>query len=132
MSKKEKPIIDENFMREMISQGLPAGKKVEKTQPEIKKEKPKPLSRKRVEVKNKIETVQTEYEDIYFQKLELPDRRSVYVSQATHEKLTRITSILGGGRATVSSYVETVIQNHFEEYKDEINRLYEVSKESLL
>lgn len=132
MSKKVKPVIDESFMREMISQGLSGGKETETSQPKKKKEKPKPIPRKRVVVDKNTETHQTDYEKTYFQKLELPDRQSVYVSRETHEKLMRITSVLGKGRVTVSGYVESIIQNHFEEHKEEVNRLYEANKDMLL
>ena len=50
--------------------------------------------------------------------------RSIYVSNSTHEKLTRIATILGMGKTTVSSYVESIIQHHFDKHKDEINELY--------
>ena len=72
------------------------------------------------------------YEETFFHKMELPDRRSVYVSNSTHEKLTRIATILGMGKATVSSYVESIIQHHFDKHKDEINELYKKKMENLL
>ena len=61
--------------------------------------------------------------------MDLPDRSSVYVSNSTHEKLTRIATILGMGKATVSSYVETIIQHHFENHKEEINELHKKNME---
>lgn len=68
----------------------------------------------------------------FYKKMELPDRRSVYVSNNTHEKLTRLVALLGNGKATVSSYVEAVLQNHFEAHKDEINELYTQNLKDLL
>lgn len=135
MAKKENRIIDENFMKEIISQGLPMKSKkepsIDKTesftvivQEQTKKNNPA--------TDNHSKSNQTDYESRFLQKMELPDRRSVYVSNSTHEKLTRLVALLGNGRATVSSYVEAILQNHFKTYKAEISELYTQSLKDLL
>ena len=77
------PKIDEDFMRELISQGVPG----------------KPDG-------GKPDDMQQE-------------------AQATHEKLMRIVTVIGGRKVTVSSYVENILTRHFEQHQDEINALYE-------
>ena len=47
------------------------------------------------------------------------------MSRATHEKLMRIVTVIGGRKVTISSYVENILLRHFEQYQDEINTLYE-------
>ena len=137
MDKKENKEIDENFMKEIISQGLPIKQEKvsvkERTIPTVKVEQ----SSSSIVKNNSMPTLDlqsnlTNYEEAFFHKMELPDRRSVYVSNSTHEKLTRIASILGMGKATVSSYVESIIQHHFDKHKDEINELYKKYMENLL
>ena len=54
-----------------------------------------------------------DYREIYFQKIELPDRQPIYVSRSTHEKLMKIVRVIGERKSTVSSYVETIILHHF-------------------
>ena len=66
-----------------------------------------------------------DYQETYFQKVELADRQPLYVSRTTHEKLMRIVTVIGGRKVTVSSYVENILLRHFEQYQDEINTLYE-------
>ena len=127
------PKIDENFMKELISQGVPAkrenqpdnallpgGEKVitqEGQQEEVVRvEKPTPRRRK---------GGTGDYRETYFQKVELADRQPLYVSRTTHEKLMRIVTVIGGRKVTVSSYVENILLRHFEQYQDEINALYE-------
>ena len=127
------PKIDENFMKELISQGVPAkrenlpddaplpgGEKVitqEGQQEEVVQvEKPTPRRRK---------GGTGDYRETYFQKVELADRQPLYVSRSTHEKLMRIVTVIGGRKVTVSSYVENILLRHFEQYQDEINALYE-------
>ena len=118
------PKIDEDFMRELISQGVPVKQDNDKTddvpqeaQAEaVQTEKPTPRKRK---------NNPGGYRETYFQKVEMTDRQPLYVSRATHEKLMRIVTVIGGRKVTVSSYVENILLRHFEQYQDEINTLYE-------
>ncbi len=116
------PKIDEDFMKELISQGVPSKQDNDKMN----------------DVPQETETVQVEkttnrkrkggsgdYRETYFQKVELTDRQPLYVSRSTHEKLMRIVTVIGGRKVTVSSYVENILLRHFEQYQDEINTLYE-------
>ena len=96
------PKIDEDFMRELISQGVPGKQEVGKpddmpqeTQAETAQAE-KPTSRKR---KNSP----GDYRETYFRKVELTDRQPLYVSRTTHEKLMRIVTVIGGRKVTVSS-----------------------------
>ena len=93
------PKIDEDFMRELISQGVPGkpdGGKPDDTPQEAQAEKPTPRK-----------------------------RRNSPGDYRTHEKLMRIVTVIGGRKVTVSSYVENILTRHFEQYQDEINALYE-------
>ena len=127
------PKIDEDFMKELISQGvpvkrenlpddapLPGGEKVitqEGQQEEVVRvEKTTPRKRK---------GGTGDYRETYFQKVELTDRQPLYVSRTTHEKLMRIVTVIGERKVTVSSYVENILLRHFDQYQDEINALYE-------
>ena len=127
------PKIDEDFMRELISQGVPA--KQDKQPEDI----PNPGGETGItQEEQQTETVRVEkttnrkrkggsgdYRETYFQKVELADRQPLYVSRTTHEKLMRIVTVIGGRKVTVSSYVENILLRHFEQYQDEINALYE-------
>ena len=122
------PKIDEDFMKELISQGVPAKREnqpdnaplpgaPQETQAETAQvEKPTPRRRK---------GGTGDYRETYFQKVELADRQPLYVSRTTHEKLMRIVTVIGGRKVTVSSYVENILLRHFKQYQDEINALYE-------
>ena len=138
-----KPQIDEDFMKEIISQGLPVKKQEtpsvtvkteietsdkpeDKTgavetgdKPEIKAEKAvkEPARRKK--------NTPGDYRETYFMRVDLTDRQPLYVSRTTHEKLMKIVTVIGGRKATVSSYVENILLRHFDQFQDEINELYE-------
>ena len=127
------PKIDEDFMKELISQGVPAKRE---SQPD---DAPQPGGETETAHEGRqTETVRVEkptprrrkggtgdYRETYFQKVELTDRQPLYVSRTTHEKLMRIVTVIGGRKVTVSSYVENILLHHFEQYQDEINTLYE-------
>ena len=125
-----KPQIDEDFMKEIISQGLPVKKQempsvaVETPdKPEIKAE---PKEEKAVkEPARRKKNAPGDYRETYFMRVDLTDRQPLYVSRTTHEKLMKIVTVIGGRKATVSSYVENILLRHFDQYQDEINELYE-------
>ena len=145
------PKIDEDFMKELISQGVPAkresqpddapqpGGEMETAHEGRQTEAPHTnLASQVTQEEQQTETVRVEkttnrkrkggsgdYRETYFQKVELADRQPLYVSRTTHEKLMRIVTVIGGRKVTVSSYVENILLRHFEQYQDEINTLYE-------
>lgn len=138
-----KPQIDEDFMKEIISQGLPVKKQEmpsvavetpdkpdDKTgtvetadKPEIKVE---PKEEKAVkEPARRKKNTPGDYRETYFMRVDLTDRQPLYVSRTTHEKLMKIVTVIGGRKTTVSSYVENILLRHFDQFQDEINELYE-------
>ena len=132
-----KPQIDEDFMKEIISQGLPVKKQ---ETPSVMVDTPEKPDDK-AETVDKVETAKEEktlkeparrkknapgdYRETYFMRVDLTDRQPLYVSRATHEKLMKIVTVIGGRKATVSSYVENILLRHFDQFQDEINELYE-------
>src|SRR5574344_25219 len=132
MAKQEKVQVDEDFMKEIISQGLPMKQEIppktvskEPDTPEVPAE-PEVIQ----ETTRRKKSTPADYRETYFQKMELPDRQPIYVSRSTHEKLMKIVMVIGERKATVSSYVETIILNHFDQYQDEIDELYKKTFES--
>lgn len=136
MAKQEKVQVDEDFMKQIISQGLPVKQEIppkivskEPDTPEIIQEAMEepvrqPEEKTIREATRRKKSTPADYREIYFQKIELPDRQPIYVSRSTHEKLMKIVRVIGERKATISSYVETIILHHFEQYQDEINELY--------
>lgn len=135
-----KPQIDEDFMKELISQGLPMKKQETPLVAETKVETPDtpanvPEQEPKVETvkeekavkepARRKKTVSGDYRETYFGRVDLTDRQPLYVSRTTHEKLMKIVTVIGGRKATVSSYVENILLRHFDQYQDEINELYE-------
>lgn len=129
-----KPQIDEDFMKEIISQDLPVKKqetpsvtvKTEIETPDKPEIKTEPKEEKTLkEPARRKKNAPGDYRETYFMRVDLTDRQPLYVSRATHEKLMKIVTVIGGRKATVSSYVENILLRHFDQFQDEINELYE-------
>lgn len=125
-----RPQIDEDFMKEIISQGVPVRRDIPPIEPSQEEvETPEPPKAETVQAEKstprKRKNQSGDYRETYFQKVELIDRQPLYVSRSTHEKLMRIVTVIGGRKATASSYVENILLQHFEQHQEEINTLYE-------
>ena len=131
-----KPQIDEDFMKEIISQGLPVKKQETPLVTVETPDKQGTVDKEEIKAEPKEEKAVTEparrkkntpgdYRETYFMRVDLTDRQPLYVSRTTHEKLMKIVTVIGGRKATVSSYVENILLRHFDQFQDEINELYE-------
>lgn len=131
-----KPQIDEDFMKEIISQGLPVKKQETPSVAAETPDKPETVDKEEIKAEPKEEKAVKEptrrkkntpgdYRETYFMRVDLTDRQPLYVSRTTHEKLMKIVTVIGGRKATVSSYVENILLRHFDQFQDEINELYE-------
>ena len=118
-------------MKEIIAQGLPPKQAVP-----VQKEVVTPIPQEEIQPENRTskrkKNTNEDYQDVFFKRIELTDRQPLYVSRATHEKLLKIVTVIGGRKATVSSYVENILQRHFELYQDEINDRYQSQLEKPL
>lgn len=123
-----KPQIDENFMKEIISQGMPVKKQETPSVAVETPDKPETVDKEEKAVKEparRKKNASGDYRETYFGRVDLTDRQPLYVSRTTHEKLMKIVTVIGGRKATVSSYVENILLRHFDQFQDEINELYE-------
>ena len=130
-----KPQIDEDFMKEIISQGLPVKKQETPPSAAVETEVETPdkpdtqeTAKEEKAVKEPVRRKKNtpgDYRETYFMRVDLTDRQPLYVSRTTHEKLMKIVTVIGGRKATVSSYVENILLRHFDQFQDEINELYE-------
>ena len=122
------PKVDEDFMREVISQGFPMKKeslKGKDISAIIKEDKPTPKTRKKRNIPKQKQIEQTEYMETYFEKINLTNRQQISISKETHLILFSLVSMIGGHGATISSYIENIILQHLENYKEELKDMYE-------
>lgn len=68
---------------------------------------------------------QADFEELFLKDNRLSDRRMVYVSKDTYEKLVRYISIISDRKLSIVGYVDNIVAHHIDTYKGAINELYE-------
>lgn len=48
------------------------------------------------------------------------DGKTVYIRPEFHEKLTRIIQVIGEDKVSIYAYLDNLLMNHFEEFKEVI------------
>jgi hypothetical protein len=125
--KKGKPEIDEEFLMNIIADGVKKdGLNVppelpQKTEPE--KEPEKPVSRERSRSKKANEA---DYEKLFFKRAETNARngKSVYIRPDFHERLSRIVQVIGEDKITIYAYLDNLLEHHFQEFGEDITKSF--------
>ncbi|MDR1502976.1 MAG: DUF3408 domain-containing protein [Prevotella sp.] len=65
-----------------------------------------------------------DYPDVFFVRVDFTHRKPLYITAATHRRLMRIVHLMDESKATISSYVENIILNHLETFKEDIDTIY--------
>jgi hypothetical protein len=121
------PKVDEDFMKEVISQGFPLKQDTTNLNERaiINGNEPAIVIPKIKEAVKRRYNGQSNYREIYFERLDFTNRQPLWLTRETHLTLLKIVNVIGGRKATLSSYVENIILQHLESHKEEINDLYE-------
>lgn len=69
------------------------------------------------------------YGDIFFKRNEFKTRQCVYISQKNHKIISAVVRMLGDKDITVGGYIDLILGEHLEQYKDEIIEAYRKWKE---
>ena len=136
MAKRPTVEVDEEYLKEVMAGGavlpkreapavLPqAGQPVkeEETDTETQpveavepKETAKPV-RKRKEAQD--------YEAVFLQRKAGVPRRQTYISSHLYEKILHFLPVIAGG-LSITGYIDNILTHHLEQYRDDINELYE-------
>ena len=72
--------------------------------------------------KTKCREQLAEFQGKYLQPLRVSHRKAVYVSEETQKRLDYVVRKIGEQGASVSGYVEQVLREHLDQYKDDVER----------
>jgi len=129
--------IDENFLLQSIKErnDEPKAQTKPETQPEIKEkpetsDAPEPVPEKPKETRRRRN--QADYSSIFLQRNELKDRSCVYISKRIHNTISEIVRCIASGDVTVGGYIDSVLLQHLETHRDEINELYKRERKDLI
>lgn len=67
---------------------------------------------------------QGDYQSAFFTRVDFTHRKPLYITATTHRRLMRIVHLMDESKATISSYVENIILNHLETFKEDIDVIY--------
>jgi hypothetical protein len=130
--------IDEQFLlstvrtgrgiKENIPESVPATPSTVEEKPEPEKEpEPEPVSPEisKEETKRK-RTNKPDYESLFIKESNITARlgKTVYIRKEFHDRILKITQIIGDNEVSLFSYIDNIIAHHFESFKDDITQSY--------
>ncbi len=124
--KKSKPEIDEEFLMNIIADGVKKdGLNVSPEPPqksELEKEPEKPSKEKSRSKK----ISEADYEKLFFKRAETNARngKSVYIRPDFHERLSRIVQVIGEDKITIYAYLDNLLEYHFQEFGEDITKSF--------
>ena len=68
----------------------------------------------------------------FLKRNELKTRQCVYISGQIHAVISRLVHVIADKDITVGGYIDTVLAEHLERHKEEINELYRQKREDLI
>ena len=74
----------------------------------------------------------SEYGEKFLKRNELKTRQCVYISGQIHAVISRLVHVIADKDITVGGYIDTVLAEHLERHKEEINELYRQKRVDLI
>ncbi|ASV79764.1 conjugal transfer protein TraB [Elizabethkingia anophelis] len=135
--KKAKPEIDEEYLMNIIADGVKKeGLNVppeppKKPEPEKVREPEKPVGREKSRSKKASEA---DYEQLFFKRAETNARngKSVYIRPDFHERLSRIVQVIGEDKITIYAYLDNLLEYHFQEFGEDITKSFNAKYKPIL
>jgi len=135
MAEREVFEVNETNLQQMIAgevehyrpKNSPAPEKILPAEPPVETaETPEPSeSKKEIKERKRSGVNQSDFTELFLKDNRLSDRRMVYVSKHTYEKLIKYVSVISDRKLGIVGYVDNVMSHHIECYKPTINELYE-------
>ena len=124
-------------LRSMVHQGVPLEKTMENTTPEkvksasVDSEVTEPVSKvpepPAKPPERRKRKPQADYQSLFFNRIDFTHRKPLYITATTLRRLMRIVHLMDESKATISSYVENIILNHLDTFKEEIDTIYQTN-----
>lgn len=127
--------IDENFIINSFRQDdltiPPAARATEtSTDTETAVPEPMPPEEQREEPRRrKNKNKEQDYGALFLKEATIPARmgKTVYIRKEYHERIQLILRVIGKDEVSLFSYIDNVLEHHFEMYQEEIKKRYEMN-----
>jgi hypothetical protein len=137
MAKRPTVEVDEEYLKEVMAGGATFSKKEEaakpsesppQTEPPVKEEE-KEVVMQPAETKETAKPVRKrkesqDYEAVFLQRKAGVPRRQTYISAHLYEKINSFLPVIANG-LSITAYLDNILTHHLEQYRDDINELYE-------
>jgi len=136
MAKRKIVEVDEEQLQRMIAGDVPLFKPEElvyagetRKEPELEEEdekesipgtEPEPVT-----TRKKKKSQQPDFSETFLKNEIIKDRRQIYISKDAYDKISGYIRHISGGKVSLVSYVNNILMNHMEEYKEAINEMYD-------
>lgn len=142
MAKRKEVDVDEDLIKSMMTGDIPRLNQEpvkEDTIPETEIVIDSPVIEDKAEIKPKKEASPLQpkrrrepkdYKSLFLRK-DSSTKRQTYMSAELYDKLSKILSIIAKD-ISVPNYIDNVLENHLQEYKDEINEIYKSKSDLIL
>jgi hypothetical protein len=117
MAKQTDIKVDEEYLMSMMAGDVPSVRRQlqepQKASPQ-KESAPPPRRKKEPQ----------DYESRFLKKRESSERRQTYISREIYRTISRFLPVIGS-EISITAYLDNILLHHLEQYRDEINELYE-------
>jgi len=118
-------------LRSMVHQGVPLENSAEKTTRDEKVESTVAETEPKI-IEQTIKPAEErkrkpDYQSLFFNRVDFTHRKPLYITASTHRRLMRIVHLMDESKATISSYVENIILNHLETFREDIDTIYKTN-----
>lgn len=141
----DKPIDEELLMRMMAGEteklqsnsdaqeAEETGQEAEEQEQETEKRETAVPAEKVPDGKRRKVKQAADYDSTFLKGMDIPARygKPVYVRREYHERIAKISMMLTGGKVSLSAYIDNVLAQHFEQYREEIEAAYAGKIENL-
>lgn len=111
---------EQTFQKEIVEPAEPI-KLTESTESDENPAEPEPAIAKRISQKQRKASLE-EYKNSFLVPPKITDRKTVYLSRDTRDRLDEIVRRLGERGASVSGFIENMAREHLDIYKDDIDQ----------
>jgi hypothetical protein len=125
MAKRPTVEVDEEYLREVMAGGAAFPKKEEAPVKEEEKEvvmQPPETKETAKSVRKRKES--QDYEAVFLQRKAGVPRRQTYISAHLYEKISSFLPVIANG-LSITAYLDNILTHHLEQYREDINELYE-------
>ena len=135
MAKRPTVDVDEDYLKEIMAGGISRPQR-EQPKPVVEQPPESPTLQEEKETVSQIEVKEPvkqtrkkretqDYETVFLERKASAIRRQTYINAELYDKINRFLPIVAGHGFGITSYINNVLTNHLELYKDEINEIYE-------